>query len=182
MERTAPTGPPQGFRGHGTHDDGRDGGAAHDARHDGPGRRGGPASVNGVAAFAAYLQGVTMYARGSAKQIPATWEQARIFLGKRDARNVAGLRATRVERDGDAFALRYHATVVARWHREGVAVRNGGWITMTTRERVNVALRATGARVFRKNFAWFLYEPGADAPIPFANIAERIIPYGNIEV
>ena len=70
-----------------------------------------------------------------------TYDEADAYLkAGRDPnhRNIPGIEATSVERRGeDCIALKYHATDVVTYMRDGPTTLNaGGWRTMTTKERM----------------------------------------------
>jgi hypothetical protein len=64
---------------------------------------------------------------------------------------------TWVERDGnDEINVRFHNTVIVAYHRAGGAtLRTGGWMTVTTKARLN-NLVPSGWSVYQKDWDWFL--------------------------
>jgi hypothetical protein len=67
--------------------------------------------------------------------------------------------------DGEDVVVRYHATDIVRLREDGSVVLNsGGWHTYTTKERLNYF---TTARVFQRNFKWFVRT--ADGVVPFSD-------------
>jgi hypothetical protein len=87
--------------------------------------------------------------------IPANFNQAYTFLGKRAARNVKGKQSTKVVRlDPDTIALRYHGTSVVTWHADGrITLRSNGWHTVTTKRRINQGAPVT---VYQEKFLWYV--------------------------
>ena len=67
----------------------------------------------------------------------------------------------------DTFAVRYHWTEIVKIHRDGRwTVNNGGYITPTTKKRIN---QYSPARVFQKDYSWY-FQIG-DKAIPYQNYA-----------
>ena len=78
---------------------------------------------------------------------------------------------TSLERRGDAFAVRLHATDVITFHADGrIELNSGGWLTITTKGRINGVIRPLGFSVYSGRGAWYLSGHGADAPrYPYAD-------------
>ena len=74
---------------------------------------------------------------------------------------------TRIERrDADTIAVRYHATDVVTWRRDGtVTLRNGGWYTPTTKGRMS---EYTPLSVSQESGEW-----SVSAPNPKFDRSER---------
>lgn len=53
--------------------------------------------------------------------------------------------------DGEALYL--HGNKIAEWREDGLYISNAGWMSNTTKERLN-GLR--GVSISQKNFTWFL--------------------------
>lgn len=67
---------------------------------------------------------------------------------------------TYLERRGDDIAVRLHQTDVVTFHADGTATLDtGGWLTMTTKERINRYLPA-GIRLESNRGRWFLIHRG----------------------
>jgi hypothetical protein len=72
----------------------------------------------------------------------------------------AGMRNTELRKYtnlGDRFghAVRYHRTDVVQWDREGcVHVNNGGWRTLTTRERINRFMPHSW-HIYQQSYQWY---------------------------
>ena len=68
--------------------------------------------------------------------------------------------ATTITTEADGtVAVRYHRTDVATLHPDGtVTLRTGGWRTVTTKRRINQALRYFGVPtvVYQHRFNWYL--------------------------
>lgn len=77
------------------------------------------------------------------------WRQARnTSVGKPIARNTWVVRV-----DDDTFGVKLHSTVVVRVHRGGKkTVYSGGWLTQTTRARIN---RFGGLNVWPHRGVWY---------------------------
>jgi hypothetical protein len=74
----------------------------------------------------------------------------------RDSRPVEN--NTRVERRGDDFAIRLHETDVAVIHPDdSITLNSGGWLTVTTKDRMNRALGSRSVRIASDRGAWFIY-------------------------
>ena len=83
-----------------------------------------------------------------------SWFRAQTLLGKRAEKKIAC--NTTLRRDGDVFVIKYHNTDIITICMDGRWIlRTNGWTTNTTKKRLN---DWTPARVYQKNFDWFLYE------------------------
>lgn len=92
-----------------------------------------------------------------------TYEDARTFLaGGRDKTSRPIACNTRIEtRDGDAIAVRYHATDVVTYYPDGEVVLNsGGWQTYTTKDRFN---RFSPMQVWSEGNGIWAAETGPDS-------------------
>lgn len=67
-----------------------------------------------------------------------------------------------IRRSEDEIAVRLHETDVITYHRNGNRTLNsGGWLTVTTKERINGYLGLNGLKVASDRGQWFLYQfPG----------------------
>ena len=87
--------------------------------------------------------------------------------------NEVGRIATAVFIDEDGFTkVVYHRTVVAQWNKDIIMLDNGGWMTVTTKNRMNQASNqyALGYQVYQKDFEWFVDFPnGNQHAVPFEN-------------
>lgn len=102
--------------------------------------------------------------------IPTSFKSANEFLGSRNSRNVKGKRATAVVRNGDtSISLVYHNTPVVTWYRRShrVKLETGGHKSVTTKRRMNQALRNVGVVVWQRNFEWWVSQ-GQTNPKPYA--------------
>lgn len=80
-----------------------------------------------------------------------SYEQAAVKLGQRDSRKVAN--NTYLQKRGEDIAVRLHSTDVVLYHKDGTATLNsGGWLTKTTKERINNAVRAG---LYASNSLWY---------------------------
>jgi len=84
-----------------------------------------------------------------------TYFGAQSILGSRDRKKLEN--NTYLERCdlGDGyFAVVLHRTEVVKIYRDGTYVlSSGGWLTLTTRKRIN---KYSPAFIWQKNFTWFL--------------------------
>jgi len=76
-----------------------------------------------------------------------------------------GQRATSIYQDtghNRFMTVRYHATDVVKWNEKLIVLKSGGWLTATTRTRMNQAANQfdLGYRVFQKNFKWYVQHKG----------------------
>jgi hypothetical protein len=69
--------------------------------------------------------------------------------------------ATTALRDGTTLRVRYHSTTVIQSDGAMVTLRSGGWLTPTTKKRINDFL-PHGWFLYQRNFAWFLTTPYGD--------------------
>ena len=80
-------------------------------------------------------------------------------------------RNTTVTDDGDKVVVRLHRTDIFILDRGigGVTLNSGGWRTVTTKKRINEALKEYGIplRVWQSNFDWYVYRmDSTDRPGP----------------
>jgi hypothetical protein len=67
---------------------------------------------------------------------------------------------TRVNRRGEDIAVTLHDTDVVTYHTDGsVTLDSGGWLTVTTKDRMNRYLGDRG-RVYSDRGKWFIYQCG----------------------
>lgn len=94
----------------------------------------------------------------------STYHEAATLMGRRNRRVIA--KNTRLERDSDGnIDVILHGTAVVTMRVDGLYVlRSGGWRTLTTKQRIN---SFSPARLYQKNYDWFLYIPGGSAAVPF---------------
>lgn len=65
---------------------------------------------------------------------------------------------TRVERRGDDIAIRLHNTDVATIHPDdSITLDSGGWLTVTTKDRMNRALGNRSVRIGSDRGRWYVY-------------------------
>jgi hypothetical protein len=100
------------------------------------------------------------------KSIPTTYDEAREALGGRSSRVIA--HNTRlVDLDSESIALRLHSTNVVIFRLDGsLVLDSGGWRSVTTKDRINRAIRARGWTVFAKARTWYIAHRESE-PIPF---------------
>lgn len=85
-----------------------------------------------------------------------TYNKAEKLLNKRNLRKLAG--HTWIQKDGGAISVKFWNTEIVRVFLNGdVAVFNGGYETVTTKQRINWILSELGIKwgVFQKNHQWF---------------------------
>lgn len=60
----------------------------------------------------------------------------------------------------------YHKTPVVAWDTKRIVLRSGGWMTVTTKLRMNQASNqfGLGYSVWQKDFAWFVGYQGCTLP------------------
>jgi len=94
---------------------------------------------------------------------PINYQEALAYMSK--AKNIEYGRPygknTRIEytfgSDGMPFiSIRYHDTILANIHHDRTEYRNGGWHSVTTKDRLNKLLPAH-MRISQKNFVWYLH-------------------------
>ena len=82
-----------------------------------------------------------------------------------------------------SVAVRYHYTDVATRHPDGtVTLRTGGWRTVTTKRRINQALRYFGipARLYQHRHDWYVSAYG-DGAIEFTDAMRIRVNGGGLE-
>ena len=68
---------------------------------------------------------------------------------------------TTVAMDGDVAKVYLHGNLIATVGCDALTLYDGGWQTNTTKSRLNALLEEFGprcARVFQKNFQWFVQD------------------------
>jgi len=76
--------------------------------------------------------------------------------------NTIGSHKTSVINDNNQLLVAYHSTVVVKVvNNQYVILKSGGWLTNTTKRRMNEASDAfrLNYRVFQQGFAWFVETP-----------------------
>jgi len=81
-----------------------------------------------------------------------------------------GRHATSVYNDGEYQCVKYHSTDVVKFNNKRVIINSGGWMTNTTKTRMNQASNqfGLGFQVYQKDFSWFVTLPNGET-IPFEN-------------
>jgi len=86
-------------------------------------------------------------------------EGQRYLEGGRDKTSRPIENNTRVERRGDDLAIKLHATDIAVIHPDdSITLDSGGWLTMTTKERMNRALGTRPVKIGSDRGVWFIYQ------------------------
>jgi hypothetical protein len=91
-------------------------------------------------------------------------EAVKMVRGKRNAerRKVGNNTYAEILSDG-SVGITLHHTCVVRIHEDGTyTLSNGGWLTSTTKDRIN---QYSPCKVFQKNFEWFVSK--GDKVFPF---------------
>ena len=75
-------------------------------------------------------------------------------------------RSTWVFNDGTYNVVQYQATPVVRWNDDEIILNTGGWMSMTTRTRMNQASHQFDLdfTVNQENHEWFVYYKGKKIP------------------
>ena len=103
------------------------------------------------------------------RNMPATYKQIDAYLGSKDARTIANNTTARRGESSDASAtpiisvyLHGHeiATLASRW----IGIRDAGWQTVTTKDRLNRLLAPIGYSISQKDYCWTLYSPDGSEP------------------
>lgn len=82
------------------------------------------------------------------------FQQAEQFLGKKSDRPLEN--NTRLIRlDDNTIVVKYHQTNIVTYYRwrDDVLLNNGGWFTLTTRDRME---RYTTVRIAQRKFKWYV--------------------------
>jgi hypothetical protein len=88
-----------------------------------------------------------------------TYQEATEYLSAgRDKHSRPLANNTRLEKRSAGVAIRLHGTDVATFlHDGGVQLYTGGWYTVTTKDRMNMAFSWPGWRLFQKQGEWFMH-------------------------
>ena len=102
--------------------------------------------------------------RVTLKDLPASYDEAETFVGKRASRSL-GANTVVFRDERGALGVRLYKTTVVRFMRdadgfESVELNTGGHKTSTTKARLNGALKHTAWRVYAERGAWSLYLRG----------------------
>lgn len=75
--------------------------------------------------------------------------------------HVSGV-ATSTRKEGEWTIIRYHDTDVVKFSDDKIVLDSGGWLTNTTKTRMNQASNqySLGYVVFQKNRSWFVKHKG----------------------
>lgn len=73
-----------------------------------------------------------------------------------------GKKATKVFTEDNETIVRYHRTDVVKFNKDYIILNSGGWLTITTKTRMNQASNQykLGFYVFQKNHEWFVDHKG----------------------
>jgi hypothetical protein len=106
-------------------------------------------------------------------KIPHSFASAKQFMGERTEKKIPGKVATKItfnKRDDDGmeyYSLWYHHTWVTNWYADGSIMLNAGrYRTVTTKRRINDAIRGKGSAYQRKG-KWFFYDNDSKVDVPF---------------
>ena len=76
------------------------------------------------------------------------------LLGNKSLAHVPSIRDTVVIRYGDELHVKYHQTSVVIFLPNGdIRLNSGGWMTNTTKARINAGLRGTGWHLYQKDYS-----------------------------
>jgi hypothetical protein len=94
-----------------------------------------------------------------------TYDAAIALLGNRPTKKVDN--NTTIRKVGDSVAVRLHETDVVIIRSDGNYVLNsGGWLTSTTKDRIN---NYSPASVYQAKRKWFLFDRSNDTNTPFVD-------------
>lgn len=74
--------------------------------------------------------------------------------------------ATKIRQDGSYTVVSYHSTDVVKFNSDKIILDSGGWLTNTTKTRMNQTSNqyGLGYNVYQKNHNWFVRFKGKDIP------------------
>ena len=100
--------------------------------------------------------------------LPRAYADAAARLTGRCAQRRKIANNTWLERRGEDIAIRLHQTDIVTLHPNGHATLDtGGWLTVTTKSRMNDALPG-GVRIASDRGRWYVHAPGEDR-VPYAD-------------
>ena len=72
--------------------------------------------------------------------------------------HTVGTHATTVSTSDNYTRVVYHATTVVKFNHKDIILNSGGWVTATTKLRMNQASSQfdLGFKVYQKNFKWYV--------------------------
>lgn len=91
-------------------------------------------------------------------------EQIAYHIGARKPAKLGGLYTVKTPSD-DSVELWYQGTCIFRKEGDVITLDNGGYMTPTTKGKINAALGAVlpiSYRVFQKEYTWYLSTPYGD--------------------
>lgn len=101
--------------------------------------------------------------------LPAAYADADSKLQGRCSQRRKIANNTWLERRGEDIAIRLHQTDIVTLHADGTATLDtGGWLTVTTKSRMNDFLRRYRLAVYSDKGRWYLYADG-----------EKFVPYAD---
>lgn len=80
--------------------------------------------------------------------------------------NKIGTHKTTITNQDGFNVLTYHTTNIVKWNGKEIILNSGGWLTDTTKLRMNQCSNQFGLNfsVFQKDFNWFVNYKGAIFP------------------
>ena len=100
----------------------------------------------------------------SKQYMPATYHALDAYLGNKHARTIAHNTTAERDDDGHAIVVRLHGNEIARLCPRSVRVRDAGWRTSTTKDRLNRILEPYGASIAQRDWTWSLCRDGRTEP------------------
>lgn len=101
------------------------------------------------------------------RHVVKTYDEARELFqkrGKRSGRVILGYQTT-LERRGDCYAVRHHATDIVTYRPDGtVRLTSGGWYSATTKDRLSTF---SPVYVTQYKFEWYVAPPGSFDRVPY---------------
>lgn len=75
-----------------------------------------------------------------------------------------GKTATKIGFEDGKHYVQYHDTKVVIWDHENITLNTGGWMTATTKSRMNQTARqmVLNFSVYQKDYRWFVSKPDGD--------------------
>jgi hypothetical protein len=98
---------------------------------------------------------------------PTSWQECDTIWNETRKRKLAN--NTYLEKLETGYGIKLHDTVVVVFSREGLIVLNsGGWLTVTTKERMNRYLPPPWS-IYQKDRVWYVWNRQTDKSLPYAD-------------
>ena len=75
----------------------------------------------------------------------------------------------------DVWQCKFHDTYIADITYNNIVLRTGGWMTSTTKQRLNVILNREEYFIFQQKFEWYLAQPTSRRTEPIRSFYDGMV-------